>query len=113
MGLSSDILGMDDLRTREVFVPAWKRSVMLRELGLAESMQSLGALKPDKDGKVTLTHNEIAQIVAYGVIDAETGERAFSDADIPKLARKNPKALMQLYTEIVALSGTVEDEVKN
>ena len=112
MGISQDILDFTDLRTKEVEVPQWKRTVTIQELGLQESMLSFGTIKPDDDGKVTLDHIDIAQIVAYGVVDPETFERVFSDKDVPKLARKNHKALMLLYTSITALSGSVEDEVK-
>lgn len=113
MDLSQDILDYGDLRTEEVEVPQWKRTVTIRELGLQESMLALGSLKPDGDGQVTLTHSEIAQVVAYGVIDPKTNDRAFSDDDVPKLARKSKKALMLLYFAITALSGDVEEEVKN
>ena len=112
MGLSQDLLDFDDLRTQEVMVPQWKRTVTIQELGLQESMLAFGSIKPDDEGKVTLDHMDIAQIVAFGVIDPDTGERVFSDKNVPKLARKNHKALMLLYTSITALSGSVEDEVK-
>lgn len=113
MELSQEILDYSDLRTEEVEVPQWNRTVTIRELGLQESMLSLGSLKPGEDGKVTLTHAEIAQIVAYGVIDPETDDRVFSDDAVPKLARKSKKALMLLYFAIIELSGDVEEEVKN
>ena len=112
MGINQDILDFTDLQTKEVKVPQWKRTVTIQELGLQESMLAFGSIKPDDEGKVTLDHLDIAQIVAYGVIDPETMERVFSDKDVPKLARKNHKALMLLYTSITALSGSVEDEVK-
>jgi hypothetical protein len=113
MELNQDILDFNDLRTKEVKVPQWKRTVTIQELGLQESMLAFGSIKPDNEGKVTLDHLDIAQIVAFGVVDPETMERVFSDKDVPKLARKNHKALMLLYTSITALSGSVEDEVKN
>jgi len=113
MGLSQDILGFNDLRTKEVKVPQWKRTVTVQELGLEDSLITFGSIKPDKDGRVTLTHTDIAQIVARGVIDPETGERVFTEKEVPALAKKNHKALMLLYTAITSLSGSVEDEVKN
>ena len=113
MELSQDILDFNDLRTKEVEVKQWKRTVTIQELGLQESMLAYGSIKPDDDGKVTLDHMDIAQIVAFGVIDPKTGDRVFSDDDVPKLARKNKAALMLLYTSITELSGSVEDEVKN
>lgn len=113
MGIGQDILAFDDLCTEEVKVPQWQRTVTIRELGLQESLLAFGSVKPDEDGRVTLSYTDIAQIVAFGVIDPSTGERVFADKDIPKLARKNQKALMLLYTRITALGGSVEDEVKN
>jgi len=113
MGLSQDLLGFSDLRIKEVEVKPWKRTLTIRELGLQESMSAYGSLQPGKGGKVTLEPIDIAQIVAYGVIDPETGERVFADADVPALAKKNTKALMFLYTAITSLSSSVEDEVKN
>jgi len=113
MGLSQDILGFNDLRTKEVKVPQWKRTVTVQELGLEDSLMTFGAIKPNKDGQVTLTHIDIAQIVARGVIDPETGERVFSEEDVPVLAKKSHKALMLVYNAITTLSGSVEDEVKN
>jgi len=113
MDLSSEILGCDDLRRKEVKVPQWGKTLTIQEMGLQESLQSIGSIHPDENGQVTLSHLDIAQVVAYGVIDPETGERVFSDADVPKLARKNRAPLMLLYTEITALSGSVEEEAKN
>lgn len=113
MGLGQDILDFDDLRTKKVEVKQWKRTLTIRELGLKESMLAYGSLKPGKGGEVTLDYNDIAQIVAYGVIDPKTNDRLWSDKDVTKLARKNKAALMKLYTAITKLSGTVEDEVKN
>ena len=113
MDLNQEILDFDDLRTLEVEVPQWKRTITVRELGLQESMLAFGSIKPTSDGQVTLTHEDIAQIVAYGVIDPETNERVFSDGDVPRLARRNQKAMMLLYVSITGLSGSVEGEVKN
>ena len=113
MDLGKELLAIDDLRTKEIEVPRWKRKVTIRELGLQESMLAFGSVKPGSDGTVTMDYLDIAQIVAFGVIDPVTGERAWSDEDVPKLARKNKTALMFLYTSITALSGSIEDEVKN
>jgi len=112
MGLSQDLLDCNDLRTKEVEVPQWDTTLTIQELGLQEHMQAFGSIKPDDDGNVTLDYLDIAQTVAFGVVD-EKGERVFSDEDVPKLARKNQKALMLLYTAITSLPISVEDEVKN
>jgi hypothetical protein len=113
MSLCDDLLGYNDLRTLEVEVPQWKTTLLIQELGLEESMLAFGNVKPNEDGEVKLTHQEIAQIVAFGVVDPETKERVFPDSAVKKLARKNRDALMVLYLAITTLSGSVEDEVKN
>jgi len=113
MGLGQDLLDYNDLRRKEVEVPQWKTTLTCQELGMQESMLSFGALEIDDDGHVELTYDEIAKTVAFGVIDPKTGERVFTDEQIPALARKNTKALKLLYGVITELSGSVEDEVKN
>lgn len=111
--LRDQLLALDDLRTKEVTVPVWKHKLTIRELGLQESLEWAGPDRVSKDGKVTLSGEDLAKVIAYGVINPETGERVFTNADIPKLASKNRRALMFLYNEITALSGSVEDAEKN
>ena len=114
MELSQEILAFGDLRTKKVDVPQWKRKITVQEQGLQESLVSFG---PDanvsKDGTITLNAIDIARVVAFGVIDPDSGERVFSDEDIPALARKNREALMLLYHAILELSGTPEEAEKN
>lgn len=112
MGLREQLLAVNDLRTKEVDVPAWGMKVRIRELNLQESMDAFSDLKPDKDGNVTLKHEDVARVVAFGVID-EDGERVFSDEDAAALAKKGKAALMTLYAEITKLSSSIEAEVKN
>lgn len=112
MGLRDKLLSVSDLRTKEVDVPSWGMKLTIRELNLQESMDAFSGIKPDDDGNVTLGYEDVAKVVAFGVID-EDGERVFSDDDVPALAKKGKAALMKLYAEITKLSGTVEDEVKN
>lgn len=112
MGLRDKLLSVSDLRTKEVEVPSWGAKLTIRELNLQESMDAFSNIKPDDDGNVTLGYDDVAKVVAFGVID-EDGERVFTDEDVPVLAKKGKAALMKLYTEITMLSGTVEDEVKN
>lgn len=110
---ASDILGITDLRTKQVEVPHWKQTLTIREMGLDDGVKFAALMRSRGDSDaVTLTGEDIAGVVARGVID-ENGERLFTDADIPKLARKSQKALLLLYTEIVGLSGDVEEAAKN
>src|SRR5690554_321883 len=113
MSISQDILDFEDLRRKEVEVKEWKRTVTIQELGLQESMRAFSDLETNEDGSVHYSYKEIAQLVAFGVIDPKTGERIFSDDEVPELSRKSRPALKHLHDEIMKLSGTVEDEVKN
>jgi hypothetical protein len=111
---ASDILGTSDLRTKQVEVPAWGVTLTVREMGLDDGMQFARLMRSRLSGDdVTLSGGDIAGVVARGVVDPETGERVFSDEDIPRLAAKSQKALMSLYMEIVNLSGEVEEAAKN
>ena len=107
---ASDILLFDDLKTKTVTVKQWKRDLTLRELGLNDGLKWLAAIQDSEDSN-TIDAHDVAMVVARGVIDAETGERIFSDDDISALAEKSSKALMFLYQEIIALSS--EDAIKN
>lgn len=111
MDLRSELLALDDLRTKQVTVPVWNREVRIREMGLQESL-AMFAGNNVKDGKVTLDAEDFARVVSCCVID-DDGKRVFTDKDIPALARKNRRALMFLYNEITGLSGNVEDAEKN
>lgn len=110
MDLRNDLLSLDDVATKEVKVPAWKRTLTIREMGLQES---LNLLTRSSDGKVELSATDIARVLAACIIDPETKEPIFQEEDIPKLAKKNRAALMFLYNEITGLSGSAEDAEKN
>lgn len=108
---ASKLLDFADLREKEIEVKEWKCTLRVRELGLEEGMALFNMIKGLQEGSaVTLQATDIAQVIAWGVVD-ENGNRVFSDADVPKLARKNRNALMSIYTEITSLTG--EDAEKN
>ncbi len=107
---ASDILALNDLKTAEVYVDEWDHTLHIRELGLDEGIK-LFSMAQNLDENPTLTGDDIAQVIAWGVIDPETGERMFTDEQVPELAGKSQKALMQLYAAIAALSG--DDAEKN
>lgn len=110
---ATDILGLNDLRTKAVEVPHWNQTLTIREMGLDDGVRFASMMRArGDDNSVSLTGEDIAGVVARGVID-EKGERVFKDEDIPALARKSQKALLVLYAEIVGLSGDIEEAAKN
>ena len=107
---ASDILGLDDLRTKAVKVKQWgNRIVRIRELDLAQGMAIFAKATEDK---VIMSAEDIAQVVVFGVVN-EKGAPVFTEEDIPKLVTKSRNALMFLYNEIMNLSGSAEDAGKN
>jgi len=113
MAVKEQILGCVDLRRKTVEVPQWKQTLTIQELSLQQSLAAFGPDRLADDGKIKLAAVDIAQVVAWSVIDSETGERIFSDEDAPALAGKGRAPLMLLYNEIISLSGTAEDAEKN
>lgn len=108
---ASEILGIDDLRTKTVLVPRWGKSVTIRELGLDDGVR-LSLMYSEMDGQTVLKAEDIARVVSWGVVD-ENGDRVFSDDDVSALARKNRDPLMFLFREITSLSADFEEAEKN
>ena len=106
---SSDILGLSDLRTKTVKVKEWDCDLTIRELDLENGVK-LFSMVSERDGEFVVDAEQIASVVAWGVID-ENGDRLFSDDEIPALMKKARDPLMFLYTEITSIS--VEDAEKN
>jgi len=107
---ASDILGLNDLATKVVRVEEWDCDLTIRELTLDDGIR-LFQMAKDFEDKFVMDSKDIAQVVAWGVIDPDTGERLFSDDDITALTQKNRKPLMFLYEQISSLSN--EDAEKN
>ena len=111
MGLKQSLLDKQDLRTEEVFVEAWGETLTVRELGLAEGV-ALARMYGQISEEVQMTAEQIAQVVVWGVVDPETGGRLFSDEDVPMLAGKNQKALMQLFMAVTKLATLTEEGIE-
>ncbi len=107
---AADILHINDLKTSTVFVDEWDVTIHIRELGLDEGIK-LFSMAQNLEDNPTLTGEDIAQVIAWSCYDPETNERLFSDADVPALAKKSQRPLMQLYSAITELSG--DDAEKN
>ena len=106
-----EILGFDDLKIKVVKVKQWGCEVTIRELGLEDGL-ALFTQVTDMGKQQIVSAEKIAQAVAWGVIDPDTGERMFSDDDVPALLKKSRTALVFLYGEITNLS-TAELTEKN
>lgn len=108
---SSDILDFVDLKTSTVDVPEWKTTLTIQELGLDQGLALYSMVQSMTGNQAVMKGTDIAQVVAWSVVDPDTGERVFSDSDVAKLAKKNRSALMRIYSAITSLTG--EDAEKN
>jgi hypothetical protein len=108
---AKDILNFVDLRRGTVDVPEWGTVLTVQELGLEQGLAVYKMAQSLDGDKVLMKAADIAQIVAWSVIDPNTGNLVFSNADVPKLAKKNRAALIRIYQAITSLSG--EEAEKN
>lgn len=101
MGVRDRILESADLPEQVIDVPEWGGEITLRAMG--------GRLRREF-GKATLELEEdepglAALMVAYSVVDEETGDLAFSREDVEELAAKNPKVVKRIVHTVLALNG--------
>lgn len=99
------ILDLQDRRTTEVFVEEWDTELTIRELDWDGGIEFIESLSGEQQ---FISAADAARVIAMSVID-ENGELVFSGDDIPKLAKKNAKALRTIWDAIVTLNGATGD----
>lgn len=123
--LSGDeILQADDLETREVPVPEWKGSVLVRGLSGRErdayeascmvERPAIGADGKRLRGQMEM-HRSLLNIRAKLVVRAlvnEDGTRIFKDSDAQALGEKNGAVLDRLFDVAAELSGLTAEDVE-
>ena len=104
------ILNADDLKRKEVDVPEWGGTVLLRELtGRERDSFEEGSLdRKTRDIKMT---NMRARLVAMSAID-DLGERLFTQAEANELGGKSAAALNRCFEVSCSLSGITETDVE-
>lgn len=108
--LSRDqILGYNDLETKEVEVPEWGGTIRVRSLtgkewaGVEDSLRS-------KNGTPASHAGFREWLVAMAAVD-EKGEQLFSLEDVELLGKKNWTALERVSVVVVDISGATPDKV--
>lgn len=111
--LSRDqILGAEDLPTRDVPVPEWGGTVRMRGLTGSERDAYEASVRQFKgDRMVVKLENVRARLVAMCLVDEE-GQRLFTDQQAKELGRKSGKILDRLFDEAAKLSGLSEEAVE-
>lgn len=128
MALSkADILKLKDIETKEIFVPVWNNTVLIKQLTRGQQDEYMrrrfGQPKISQRGTRQEMTSDIeifghdAWIAAQGICD-ENGARMFDEKDIGALAQKNGEAIGFIAAAIIEFSGMAEDveildEVKN
>lgn len=119
MALSREqILGVQDIKTKEIEVPLWDGSVYIRQLTRGQQdeymQRQFGVMAMKQQGKSQNVEGSVnvfghdAWIFAQGVCD-ESGNRLFSDKDVDKLKEKNGEAIGFVAKEIILFSGMQAD----
>ncbi len=107
-----DILKAKDIETKEVYVPEWKGSVIVKALNGAERDAFEESLLVGKGPNKELNMANVrAKLVAMSVVDEE-GNRIFSDADVKELSKKSATALQRIFAVAQKLSGLTEADIE-
>lgn len=97
---AKNILALDDLPRREVYIPEWKDSVFVRALNGAERDHLERMLTEDKTSR--------AGIAVLCCVD-DTGARLFTDKDVDALSRKNGQALERIVSAALDFNAMTEE----
>lgn len=111
MSLREDILAALDAKVVRLEVPEWKTTVFLRVMSGGERDAFETVCQPDpKTGRKSLI-NFRARFAAI-VLGDEQGNRIFTDADIPALAKKSARALDRILEAGMKHNGFSESDVE-
>jgi hypothetical protein len=102
---AEDILSADDITYKDVFVPAWKGHVRLRQLTAQESVEFMDSIQGEakKNGPLLL--------LIKSAVDKQ-GNKMFTPAVLDKLKKKSMASVVLLQNEALKLNGLTEEEKK-
>jgi hypothetical protein len=109
---AADILAIDDLPRKEVWVETWQTWVCMQGMTGAQR-DAFEASIVERDGKSTKTNlqNLRARLVAACAVDPESGEPLFSQDQVRALGEKSAAALQTLFDVAKEFSGISDDDV--
>ena len=120
MALTRDeILGFQDIKTKEIHVPDWDADIFIRKLTRGQqdeyakrrfgkaSFKQAGKASQQVEGSVDIFGHD-AWIVAQGACDEE-GKRLLKDSDVVALNDKSGEAIGFIAVQIIEWSGMRED----
>lgn len=107
-----EILAADDLETREVEVPEWGGTVLVKALSGSERakyLMSITALR-GRDAVPNLA-NISAKLCARAIV-GEDGRRLFGDNEINALGAKSGAALERVFAVAAEISGLQDEDIQ-
>ena len=110
---AADILAIDDLPRREVWVEIWGTWICMQGLTGA-GRDAFEASVVEGKGKQAKTNlkNIRAKLVAACAIDPESGEPLFNATQVEALGKKSVVALQELFDVAKELSALSDDDVE-
>ncbi|CEF48254.1 unnamed protein product [uncultured bacterium] len=105
MSLREDILGVDDAEVEPLEIPEWNLTVYLRIM-TARERDRFEELQRGQG------FADIRARMAAACICDESGELAFTEADIPALAKKSSVALDRIFAAAIRLNRIGRDDVE-
>jgi hypothetical protein len=105
------------LRTKEIYIPEWNGSILIREMTAREMMDAgLFVLKRNGETDYTKAAQAPAYLFLKHVID-RNGNREFPDEDIEKVNNLHGAVVQRIAKEVQELSSGVstsaDDDSKN
>lgn len=108
MNLREKILNTEDIPSREVFVPNWDVTILVKGLSAGERIELTQAAVDQVTGSVNLS-TVYPDIVVSCCFDPETEEPIFQESDKQDIMKKSSKAIEMLASAGLELSGIGED----
>lgn len=102
------MIDLDDVQTKEMDVCVGGRKVSVRRLGLAASIKLADAYQGDDE----MSAEEIAEVVASGLVYTDSLERVYSNDDVPSLLEKDADVITKIFQEIIRLSFSAFEEAE-
>ena len=109
-----DILKAPGPGTEIVRCPEWGGEVAVRGMtGRQRDEFELASLKHERDGNMVPDQRNLrARLIIWCVVDEDTGERLFTEADLEELGDKSAAPLVRIAEAAARLSGLSEDDVE-
>ncbi len=114
MTLRDTILNADDYETEPVDIPEWGVKVAVKSMTIAEQQDFLQAvrLRTGAKGEYEIDRKKFPiQLLIRTVIDPDTSELVFEQADADTLTKKSGRAVARILTVATRLSGLADDQI--